>query len=73
MFQVLIACNNVRRGVFYNCKTKALAQETRSVRQDRERRKRNIELENSYMAEGIGYGYDFRYIKKYKPRRTFYG
>ena len=72
MFTLLKAMNNLREGIFIKANRRLLAP-SRSERQNRIMRKQTIEFENSMKSQGIGYGYDFRNVKKHKPKRYYHG
>ena len=70
MFTLLKAMKNLREGIFIKVNRRLLAP-SRSERQNRIMRKQTIEFENSMKSQGIGYGYDFRNVKKHKPKRYY--
>lgn len=72
MFDLLQRFKNVRDGKFV---LKHLTQqlESRAQRQKRHGKIIAEEFRKSIMSQGVGYGYDFRNLKRHKPKRKFYG
>lgn len=81
MLSLLIALRNVSLGLCvefieqpHKVKIAKVSKfKTRTERQTEVNKRRRIEFENSIRSQGIGYGYDFRTVKKHKPKRCFYG
>lgn len=75
MFPLLRACENLRKGLFLKKKRhlKHVIGETRDERQARIRKESWHEFNTSIKSQGVGYGYDFRTVKKHRPKRCFYG
>lgn len=73
MFPLLMACQNLRKGLFLKKKRhlKHVLGETRDERQARIRKENRHELITSIKSQGVGYNYDFRIVKKHKPKRVF--
>lgn len=72
MFDLLQRLKNVRDGVFIKKKIHVL-DESRSERQIRMRKEQYRQWHNSIKAQGVGYGYDYRSMKRHKPKKAFFG
>ena len=72
MFDLLQHFKNVRDGKFV-LRHLTHKLESRSQRQKRQGKIAAEMFRKSIMSQGVGYCYDFRNLKRHKPKRKFYG